>query len=84
MSSESFTSSEQVPVTQVQQVQQGLPISVPVQPTGDARVDAALERLQDLDQVPTGEQVEIYADIHQRLTGALGDTSDAPEPQGLS
>lgn len=65
-------------------VQQGLPISVPVQPTGDARVDAALERLQELDQVPTSEQVEIYADIHQRLTAALGDTADAPETQGVS
>ncbi|MEY4169940.1 MAG: hypothetical protein RLZ94_1013, partial [Actinomycetota bacterium] len=35
--------------------QQGLPISVPVQPTGDTRVDAALERLQELDQVPIEE-----------------------------
>ena len=34
-------------------VQQGLPIAVPVQPTGDARVEAALERVQELDQVTT-------------------------------
>ena len=47
-------------------VQQGLPIAVPVQPTGDARVDAALERVQELDQVTTADHVEIYADIHQR------------------
>jgi hypothetical protein len=60
-------------------VQQGLPISVPVEPSGDARVDAALERLQELDQVTTTEQVEIFADIHKRLTAALGDTADARE-----
>lgn len=55
-------------------VQQGLPIAVPVQTTGDARVDAALERLQDLDQVPIGEHAEVFSDIHGRLSGALGDS----------
>jgi hypothetical protein len=60
-------------------VQQGLPISVPVQPTGDARVDAALERLQELDQVPIEEHAEIFGDIHARLTAALGDAS---RPEG--
>jgi hypothetical protein len=58
-------------------VQQGLPISVPVQPTGDARVDAALERLQELDQVPIEEHAEIFGDIHARLTAALGDASQS-------
>lgn len=56
-------------------VQQGLPISVPVEPTGDARVDAALERLAELDNAPVAEHVEVFADIHARLTGALGDTA---------
>ncbi len=56
-------------------VQQGLPISVPVEPTGDARVDAALERLLELDEAPVGEHVEVFADIHARLTAALGDRS---------
>jgi len=60
-------------------VQQGLPISVPVQPTGDARVDAALERLQELDQVPIEEHADIFGDIHGRLTAALG---DANRPEG--
>lgn len=54
-------------------VQQGLPISVPVQPTGDARVDAALERLQELDQATIEEHAEVFADIHARLSAALGD-----------
>ena len=55
--------------------QQGLPIAVPVQPTGDARVDAALERLQELDQVPIEEHAEVFGDIHARLSAALGDAS---------
>lgn len=55
--------------------QQGLPIAVPVQPTGDARVDAALERLQELDQVPIGEHAEVFGDIHARLSAALGDAT---------
>lgn len=54
-------------------VQQGLPISVPVQLTGDARVDAALERLQELDQATIEEHAEVFADIHARLSAALGD-----------
>jgi hypothetical protein len=54
-------------------VQQGLPITVPVEPTGDARVDAALERLQELDQVPIEEHAEVFGDIHVRLSGALGE-----------
>jgi hypothetical protein len=53
--------------------QQGLPIAVPVQPTGDARVDAALERLQELDQVPIEEHADVFTDIHVRLSAALGD-----------
>ena len=53
--------------------QQGLPIAVPVAPTGDARVDAALERLQDLDQVPIVEHAEVFSDIHSRLSAALAD-----------
>ncbi|MGA1701632.1 MAG: hypothetical protein ACO4BY_10945 [Candidatus Nanopelagicales bacterium] len=60
-------------------VQEGLPISVPVQPTGDARVDAALERLQELDTVPIEEHADIFRDIHARLSAALGDAS---QPEG--
>ena len=60
-------------------VQEGLPISVPVQPTGDARVDAALERLQELDTVPIEEHADIFGDIHARLSAALGDAS---QPEG--
>ena len=61
-------------------VQQGLPISVPVQPSGDARVDAALERLQELDQMSIEEHAEVFTDIHARLSAALGDATSAPSP----
>jgi hypothetical protein len=57
--------------------QQGLPIAVPVLPTGDARVDAALERLQELDQVPIEEHAEVFGDIHVRLSAALGDAGSS-------
>lgn len=59
-------------------VQQGLPISVPVEPTGDARVDAALERLLELDEVPVADHVEVFADVHARLTAALGEANRDP------
>lgn len=43
------------------------------QSTGDARVDAALARLTELDQRPPAEHVAIYEDIHRRLQEALTD-----------
>lgn len=62
-------------------VQADLPIDVPtwlppVEPTGDPRVDAALERLTELEGAPVAEHVEVYSDIHARLTGALADLGD--------
>lgn len=57
--------------------QQGLPIAVPVQPTGDARVDAALERLQELDQITIDEHAEVFSDIHARLSAALADAGSS-------
>lgn len=41
-------------------------------PIEDPRVIAAVERLADLEGLPVAEQVEIFADIHARLTEALG------------
>jgi hypothetical protein len=60
--------------------QQGLPIAVPVQPNGDTRVDAALERLQELDQVPIEDHAEIFGDIHSRLSAALGEAAPGRAP----
>jgi hypothetical protein len=40
----------------------------------DSRVRAALERLADIDGLPVAEQVEVFADVHSRLSEALGST----------
>ncbi|HEX6887361.1 MAG TPA: hypothetical protein VF143_04570 [Candidatus Nanopelagicales bacterium] len=42
-------------------------------PTGDPRVDDALSRLAEAGSLPLAEQVEVYADIHRRLSGVLAD-----------
>ena len=44
----------------------------PRRPT-DPRVDDALSRLAEIDNLPLTEQVEVYTDIHRRLAGVLAD-----------
>ena len=47
--------------------------------TGDPRVDAAVARLDGLDDAPTGEHVAVYEDVHRRLHDALADlAADGP------
>jgi hypothetical protein len=41
--------------------------------TADPRVDDALSRLAEIDTLPLTEQVEVYTDIHRRLSGVLAD-----------
>ncbi|MGN6244115.1 MAG: hypothetical protein ACTHQ3_10665 [Motilibacteraceae bacterium] len=41
-------------------------------PTGEDRVDAALERLPELDRLPTAEHVAVYEEVHRSLQDALG------------
>ena len=41
------------------------------EPTGEPRVDAALELLVMAEEVPAHEQAEVYSDIHDRLRHAL-------------
>lgn len=41
------------------------------EPTGDPRVDAALELLVMAEEVPPHEQAEVFADMHDRLRQAL-------------
>jgi len=62
-------------------VQEDLPLEVPaalppVEATGEPRVDAALDRLSELEGAPVAEHVEVFTDIHARLTGALADPGD--------
>jgi len=46
-----------------------------VEATGDARVDAALERMQDVADLPTAEHVEVFDEVHRRLQDTLADFS---------
>ncbi len=57
--------------------------------TGDARVDAAVARLDDLAELPVAEHPAVFEYVHERLTEALGDLDvrdparpggQAPEP----
>lgn len=47
--------------------------------TGDARVDDAVARLDDLAALPVAEHVAVFEYVHERLTEALGDL-DVPAP----
>ncbi|NYV74446.1 hypothetical protein [Streptomyces sp. UH6] len=47
------------------------PLGVPRTPTGDARVDTALERLADADHLAADGHVEVYEDVHRALREAL-------------
>jgi hypothetical protein len=47
--------------------------------TGDAQVDAALARLDELDERPLDEHVDVYADIHQSLGAVLDGTAGQTE-----
>ncbi|MBY8884650.1 hypothetical protein K7472_07295 [Streptomyces sp. PTM05] len=58
------------------------PLGVVLAPTGSAEVDAALERLADADDLPTGSHVEVYEDVHTRLRDALTALDAAPGPPG--
>ena len=41
--------------------------------TGDARVDDAIARLDDLAGLPVAEHLAVFEYVHERLTEALGD-----------
>lgn len=51
-------------------------MGLPVAPTGDQRVDAALERLQDVAELPSADQVEVFDEVHRRLQDALAQTHE--------
>ncbi|MFF4792487.1 hypothetical protein ACFY2M_22560 [Streptomyces sp. NPDC001276] len=56
------------------------PLLVPRTPTGDARVDAALERLGDADHLATDGHLEVYEDVHGGLRDALTALDARPAP----
>ncbi|MFJ9819712.1 hypothetical protein ACIRU3_31515 [Streptomyces sp. NPDC101151] len=47
------------------------PLNVPRTPTGNAEVDAQLERLADADHLATDGHLEVYEDVHGGLRDAL-------------
>lgn len=46
--------------------------------TGDERVDAAMARLDELEDVPTASHPEIFQDVHRRLQDALAGIDGEP------
>ncbi|MFD7861316.1 hypothetical protein [Streptomyces sp. NPDC057682] len=58
------------------------PLGLVRTPTGDAGVDAALERLADADHLAADGHIEVYEDVHRGLRSALTalDAGPAPAP----
>lgn len=56
------------------------PLQVPRTPTGDAGVDAHLDRLADADRLATDGHLEVYEDVHRGLRDALTALDARPGP----
>jgi hypothetical protein len=46
------------------------------QDAADPRVNEALEKLEELDGMPTAEHPDLYEEVHRRLHGALTELDD--------
>jgi hypothetical protein len=44
--------------------------------TGDAKVDAAMQRLKDTAELPVSEHLEVFDEVHRRLQDVLSETHD--------
>jgi hypothetical protein len=53
---------------------------VTVVPTGDPRVDQAIARLSDLDEVDLDDRPAVLEAVHDRLREILGELGDAGRP----
>ncbi|MBQ1000773.1 hypothetical protein ACFY2D_29970 [Streptomyces nigra] len=60
------------------------PLAVPRTPTGNADVDAWLERLGDADHLATDGHLEVYEDVHRGLRDALTALDARPGPPAPS
>jgi hypothetical protein len=58
-------------------MQQQMPMKVAEESIDDPRVAAAIERLDDLDELPVHEHVAVFTDVQSRLTEALSSVGDA-------
>ncbi|MFJ9177567.1 hypothetical protein [Streptomyces sp. NPDC102360] len=54
------------------------PLGIGRTPTGNAEVDAQLERLGDVDHLAADGHAEVYEDVHQGLRNALTALDAAP------
>ncbi|MEW1548885.1 hypothetical protein [Streptomyces tsukubensis] len=55
-----------------------VPLGVVREPTGDAAVDAVLDRLADADHLTADGHLDVYEDVHEGLRTVLG-ALDAPD-----
>ncbi len=60
------------------------PLHVPRTPTGNAGVDAGLERLGDADHLATDGHIEVYEDVHRGLRDTLTALDARPGPPAPS
>ncbi|MFF4506150.1 hypothetical protein [Streptomyces sp. NPDC001401] len=60
------------------------PLNVDRTPTGNADVDAQLERLGDADHLATDGHLEVYEDVHRGLRDALTALDARPGPPAPS
>ncbi|MGP3954255.1 hypothetical protein [Streptomyces sp. 7N604] len=56
------------------------PLGIPRTPTGNAEVDAQLDRLADADHLPPDGHIEVYEDVHRGLRDALTALDARPGP----
>ena len=56
------------------------PLDVPRAPTGDAGIDALIQRLGDVDHLGTDGHLEVYEDVHRGLRDALTALDARPGP----
>ncbi|NGO15610.1 hypothetical protein G5C60_50575, partial [Streptomyces sp. HC44] len=57
-------------------------LNVPRTPTGNADVDAQLDRLADADHLAADGHIEVYEDVHRGLRDALTALDARPGPSG--
>ena len=48
----------------------------PIVPTGETRVDGAMDRLHELSNLPAIEHVSVFEDVHRRLHESLTNNSE--------
>lgn len=68
-------SAQDMPFESPDVASQMLLIKPEVEPTGDAQIDAALDRMRDVSELPTAEHVEVFEEVHRRMQDLLVDSS---------